>query len=312
MKAVKTILCTLIWLSVVLFILPTNNYYLDLIQSFTFHALLGYLAITLLFGLMRWRIVAASAVSVSFLLAVHLLPHINNGFSSQYQVYGKPFKVAHFNVLYNNTQFQQTISQALSADADILSFQEVSTDWAFRLMEGLEKKYPYFAMTEHKVHGVAIFSRYPLENINTYHWTGEPNLTGDILYENKKVHFIATHTLSPRSPERFENRNQHLDQVANYVQNIDGPVLAIGDFNAVPWSQHIVKIKDNTDLKDSRKSISATFPAEYSLGLPIDYILHSDELSCLDFDTVDAHGSDHKGVIGEYAFTQPDLLVELR
>ncbi|WPP50871.1 endonuclease/exonuclease/phosphatase family protein [Catalinimonas niigatensis] len=311
MKFIKYTLAFLIWSTVVIFILPSESYYIDLIQSFTFHALLVYLTVTIVFALMRWKYVAASGVGVCFLLAVHLMPHINNEVSSDYTVYGRPFKVAHFNVLYNNTSYNETLSHALKTDADIISFQEVSEAWIYELMDGLDHEYPYFAISEHEIHGVAIFSRYPLENLKTYHWTGEPNLTGDIMYDGNKVHFVATHTLSPRDPERFENRNEHLNKIAEYVQQLEGPVLAIGDFNAVPWNQHIVQIKQSTDLMDSRKSLTSTFPANYALGIPIDYIFHSDELNCLNFEALEAVGSDHKGVIGEYAFTSPSLLVDM-
>lgn len=311
MKFIKYTLAFLIWATMVIFIIPTNNYYIDLLQSFTFHAMLVYLTVTILFALMRWRYVAASGVGVTFLLAVHLLPHLNNGISSDYEVYGNSFKVAHFNVLYKNTNYDKTVKHALETEADILSFQEVSVDWVYRLMDGLDHEYPYFAISEHKIHGVAIFSKYPIDNLKTYYWTGEPNLTGDILYDDKKVHFVATHTLSPRDPQRYQNRNEHLNKIAEYVQQLEGPILAIGDFNAVPWNQHIVQIKQSTDLMDSRKGLASTFPANYALGIPIDYIFHSDELNCLDFQAIESMGSDHKGVIGEYAFTSPSLLVDV-
>ncbi|WKN30876.1 endonuclease/exonuclease/phosphatase family protein [Porifericola rhodea] len=259
---------------------------------------------------MRWKYVAVSGIIVCFLLSIHLLPHIGSPTFTQHQISGNRIKVAHFNVLGSNRHFKDIIDNSMALNADLLSFQEVDKEWALELMDGLESEYPYFAISEHEVHGVAIFSKYPVENLATYHWTGEPTLTGDILFENQRVHFVATHTLSPRSPQRYEKRNQHLSKIAEYVNHIEGPILAIGDFNAVPWSQHIVKIKQNTDLKDSRKSITSTYPSNYSLGLPIDYIFHSDELSCISFEALEAKGSDHKGVLGEYAFnSETDMLV---
>ncbi len=311
MRFIKFTIAFLILASSLIFLVPFDVYYVDLIQSFTFHALLIYLVVTLFFTLLRWKYVAFCGVGVSLMLAVHLLPHFSNGINNEYEVHGKTIKVAHFNVLGSNRHFEEIISNAINLDVDVLSFQEVEKAWAYQLMDGLEDKYPYFAITDHKVHGVAIFSKHPLKDLQTYHWTGEPTLTGDIMYEGKTVHFVATHTLSPRNAERFENRNKHLDMIANYVNQLDGPVLAIGDFNAVPWSKSIVNIKENTDLIDSRKGVIGTYPANYSIGLPIDYIFHSNELNCLNFEALDAKGSDHKGVLGEYSFTTPELLVDI-
>lgn len=311
MKFLKFTLAFLVLTSSLIFLITPENYYVDLIQSFTFHAMLVYIVATILFGLLKWKYAASSGVMVCFLLAAHLLPHIDNSVTNNYEVYGKSFKVAHFNVLYNNDNFEETVDYAIQTEADVISFQEVTKDWAYKLMDGMEQEYPYFAISEHKVHGIAIFSKYPIENLKTYNWTGEPNLTGNIVYNDKKVHFVTTHTLSPRSPQRYQNRNEHLTKLAEYVKNIDGPVLAIGDFNAVPWNQYIVKIKESTDLVDSRKSIASTYPANYPLGLPIDYIFHSDELSCINFEAIEAKGSDHKGIIGEYAFNTPTMLVDM-
>lgn len=311
MKFIKYTLVIFILLTSVVFVIPSEYFYIDLIQSFTFHALLGYITVSLIFAALRWKYVALTGFVVSFLLAVQVFPHISNGFSQNYAVDGTSFKVAHFNILGSNRHFDEIISNSLELNADILSFQEVEREWAYKLMDGLEKEYPYFAITEHAFHGVAIFSKYPLENMKTYHWTNEPTLTGDIVYEGKKLHFVATHTLSPRSEERFQIRNQHLNKIAEYVKQQEGPIVAIGDFNAVPWSQSIVNIKQSTDLVDSRKGFTSTFPADMPLGIPIDYIFHSDELSCLNFESVDAIGSDHKGVIGEYTFTSPRMLVDM-
>lgn len=302
MKVFKLFVSGLIWISVIFFLLPTDHYYIDLLQSFTFHAGLGYLALTCFFALLGWRTVAASGVAVCFLLAVHLLPHINNG-SSTYEVYGQPFRVAHFNVLASNTLYERSIRSAKNTDADLISFQEVNMGWINQLIEKLEAEYPYYVFVDGEVHGVAVFSRFPIDNVRQYRWTGEPTLTGNVLLNGHKIHFVSTHTLSPRSPERSSNRNLHLQKMAEYVSGLEGPVLAIGDFNTVPWSKPILHMKALTDLKDSRKSLSPTFPADYQLGIPIDYIFHSDEINCLRFDAIDAEGSDHRGVIGEYAFS---------
>ena len=303
MKLLKWVVGVLLWLSVGFFLIPTDNYFIDLLQSFTFHAVLVYLSLTCIFAFLRWRNLAASGVSVCFLLAAHLLPHIINSSSADYEVDGKAFRVAHFNILASNTSYEKSIRKALSTDADLISFQEVNIRWINQLIEKLETDYPYYAFVDGEVHGVAVFSRFPLEDIRQYYWTGEPTLTGNVILDDKNIHFVTTHTLSPRSPERSRNRNLHLQKVTEYITKVKGPVLAIGDFNTVPWSKPITHMKEHAQLRDSRNGLVPTFPAEYQLGIPIDYILHSDEISCLKFDAVDSAGSDHRGVIGEYAFS---------
>ncbi|MEQ9438302.1 MAG: endonuclease/exonuclease/phosphatase family protein, partial [Cyclobacteriaceae bacterium] len=176
----------------------------------------------------------------------------------------------------------------------------------------LKARYPYDDLASSPVHGVAVFSKYPVENFTTYYWGSEPNLTGNIILPDTTVHFVATHTLSPRSEERYAKRNQHLKQMAHYLESINGPVLAIGDFNAVPWNPAIVQIRRQSNLIDSRKGLTPTYPADWNVGgIPIDYILHSNELKCLGFQSIDMAGSDHKGVLGEYQLVAHEIQSEI-
>jgi endonuclease/exonuclease/phosphatase (EEP) superfamily protein YafD len=284
-----------------LFIWPADMYYLDLLQSFSFHAMLGFLLLSGLLAYLRWKIPALGALLLSLLLAMHLIPHINSSHVPEHVSPGHPLKVAHFNVLANNPSHEASIRLALETGADVISFQEVNMRWINVLMDGLAKQYPYYAFTNGGVHGVALFSKHPLENVKTYQWTGEPNLTGDLIVGGQQLHFVATHTLSPRTAERYANRNQHLEEMGRYVSRQKGAVIAIGDLNAVPWSRGIVKMKAIAALSDSRRGVVPTYPSNLREGgIPIDYILHSEEITCLNFQAVEPAGSDHRGVIGHY------------
>ncbi|MBK9504946.1 MAG: hypothetical protein IPO03_06220 [Bacteroidetes bacterium] len=75
--------------------------------------------------------------------------------------------------------------------------------------------------------------------------------------------------------------------------------------NAVPWSEQVETLLKTTQLKDSRKDLSATYPAQSPLQIPIDYIFHSPELSCEQFKTQGGTTSNHLGIIGYYNFKTP-------
>ena len=215
--------------------------------------------------------------------------------------------------------------QALASEADLLSFQEVTPGWAEELTQRLGDAYPYYHVVSdpHDAQGMAIFSRHPLKNVQTRYWADVPNIVGDIdlttpretteaamrddnpfaggLPGDTTVHFVASHTLSPRSESRYRRRNEHIRHIAHYLQSVDGPVLAIGDYNAVPWNPSIVAMKEKARLYDSRRTFTPTYPSRLQDGgLPIDYVFHSDDFTCLDFYAVTAAGSDHRGVVGTY------------
>lgn len=235
------------------------------------------------------------------MILLFLMLHISSSTNYQYQDPGVTFKVAHFNVLCSNTMYDTTIKQALTSQADLISFQEIDTLWNHQLIQGLQEDYPYYHYAKGHPHGLLVFSKFPLDNAKTYYWAGVPSLAGDVMLPATEVHFITTHTLSPRNKARYEKRNEHLKRMAGYLGSADKPVLAIGDFNAVPWNPNIIQIKEQSEMEDSRKSITPTFPSHLkSGGIPIDYILHSPELTCLEFDAVETLGSDHRGVVGIY------------
>ena len=322
-------LCALIIvLSSLAFIVPISFYELDLLQSFAVHALAGYVGLTLLFILFRaWRLSAASggaAVVLLWVLHAYVIQP-----APTLTAEGHPFTVAHFNVLASNHQYNNVIRQALASKADLLSFQEVAPHWVDQLTQGLCDAYPYYYMVTDPwdTQGLAVFSRYPLKNVQTHYWSDAPNITGDIDLTNgvnsrfvsreetheetvgdTVVHFVASHTLSPRSESRYRRRNHQIRQIARYLKSVDGPTLAIGDYNAVPWNPYILAMKREASLYDSRRTFTPTYPSRLrDGGIPIDYVFHSDDFACLSFRAVSAGGSDHRGVVGTYLLRPPAL-----
>ena len=316
-------------LSSLAFILPVSFYELDLLQSFAVHALVGYISLALLFILFRAWWLSASAGGATLVLLLFLHSYVIQP-TSVLTAEGHPFTVAHFNVLASNRQYDHVIRQALASEADLLSFQEVSPPWADHLTQRLCDSYPYYHVVTDPwdTRGIAVFSRYPLKNVQTHYWSDSPNITGDIdvtsrvaanstdqeqetaeaLRGNTIVHFVASHTLSPRSQSRYRRRNEQIRQIADHLKSVDGPVLAIGDYNAVPWNPYIVAMKQEARLYDSRRTFTSTYPSRFQDGgLPIDYVFHSDDFACLDFYAVSAEGSDHRGVVGTYRLKQAVL-----
>lgn len=299
-------------LSALAFVLPTSFYALDLLQSFAMHALVGYLLLLGLFILIRAKQLAIGAGGAGAVLLLCLHSYIMPP-TLPPAADGHAFTVAHFNVLASNRQYNPVIKQALASEADLLSFQEVAPHWADQLTQRLRDAYPYYHVVTDPwdTRGMAVFSRYPLKNVQTHYWTKSPNITGDIdlsgwIAPNEKlgdtlVHFVASHTLSPRSESRYRRRNEQIRHIADYLKSVEGPVLAIGDYNAVPWNRSIVAMKQEAQVFDSRQKFTSTYPARLrGGGLPIDYVFHSEDFTCLDFYAVPAEGSDHRGVVGRY------------
>lgn len=276
-------------------------YLIALFRSYTVQlAILGYMGIV--FFLLKQKPIHYGISIISTLLS------ISTFFTSMNHSEHRPngvvdFTVAHFNVYKFNHDFDSVIQSAVETDADLISFMEIDSKWDVKLKEKLMDDYPYIVSIprESCCYGLSIFSKTKIHNADV-EWFGEhPNVTGAIDVNDTTVQFVCSHTAAPTSLNRFKNRNDQIDEISNYVNNLDTPVLVIGDFNSVPWDVNINSFKKATGLSDSRKSLCPTYPAWLTaLMIPIDFIFHSNELFCSSFSNIDTHSSDHYGVVGKY------------
>jgi len=213
-------------------------------------------------------------------------------------------RIAHFNVLKSNEDYLGTIKAAKSTQADFISFQEVNKEWQNALTESLADAYPYsFSLPlESCCFGIAVFSKHPLTDVESFYSGSLPNIRGNMIIDGTSVHFVTSHTSAPTSYNRYQQRNQHLSELATLLEKVTGPKVAIGDYNSVPWDSAITGFKQTTLLKDSRKTVTPTYPAYLKIAsVPLDYIFHSQELTCVGFTSIEGTSSDHLGILGTYS-----------
>jgi len=286
----------------IVLLVPSFNFELTLIQSFLFQAMILYGVLSAF-----WIYKAHYRVSVvNFVVFFALLVKISMPIPtrSEFLTSNESIKIMQFNVLVNNYRYAATIEQIKKENPDFISFQEVSDDWANALELGLGKDYPYFQVVRHpdESQGLAIFSKHPMRALQYHEWSGTANLSGQLLIGEEAVNFLSLHTRSPMTKEKWQTRNQHIDAAADFVAAQKGEFLVLGDFNTVPWDQQLSKFRKKTQLKDSRKKLTPTFPAwgpKYVAQIPIDYIFHSKGISCQSLDSVKLT-SDHEAVIGNF------------
>lgn len=209
--------------------------------------------------------------------------------------------VAQFNVLKFNTNHESVIESIKSSCADIVSLQEIDGDWAKDIQQNISSLYPYsFSYpSEYCCFGIALYSKIPLKNAQLQ-WLGEvPNISADIVWNGESIHVLSAHTHAPISKNKFEKRNVHIHDIANYLKGISSAKLVIGDFNSVPWDNFLSRFKEESKMHDSRHSYVSTFPSFLGkFGIPIDYIFHSSELECINFTAIPSKDSDHNGIKG--------------
>jgi len=279
-----------------------NFYLISLFNSLSFQIVIALLVFSILLMILK----KYQFGIISFASALYLLASIsvfdNTQHSSANSLYN--FTVSHYNVLRTNKDYNTIINSALNSNSDIISFQEISSDWKKILISKLSKKYPYHIIEDNDLDffGIALFSKHKIEKPKIVYIQGVPNIFASIEKNNTFIDIITVHTNSPISKTRFKQRNMHIKHLSQILKNNKNPLLVIGDFNAVPWDSNIKNFEKTTGLKDSRNAFLSTWPRQLSyLGIPLDYIFHSKKLTCVNFQVVDKTSSDHCGIKGVYS-----------
>lgn len=113
------------------------------------------------------------------------------------------------------------------------------------------------------------------------------------------VRVLGTHPVSPLTPARAEQRDVQLAWIADWAEHAQDPVVVVGDLNATPWSPAFRSLLDDGDLMDSQRvhGVQASWPAPWGpLGLALDHVLHSSDITVVDRRLGPSFGSDHRAV----------------
>lgn len=279
-----------------------GTYPLVLFRSFAVHFLFLCIALVL-WLLIRKKWLAATLVVIPIFLVQSFLPAILS-LERETPEKSPELRIAHFNIFKPNRAYEQATDRIKRCNADLITIQEVDDRWARILRNKLGKTYPHHELVPMEDdYGVAVFSRLPFENIRVSDPDRYPAILGTLKLKGKNISFYTTHTKAPVLPWGFHLRDRQLERASSRIEELPSPRFLMGDLNAVPWDGKLLKLKEHSGLKGSRKGYSATFPAWMGpLGIPIDHILHSQEVECLEFRTVRGTNSDHLGVVGDYRF----------
>lgn len=196
--------------------------------------------------------------------------------------------VGHVNVSSVEASYKTFLSQVKVENLDVISFQEIKPDWSIFLRKELSEIYPYQAENVRiDPFGMAIYSKYPIVNVDTIFYKQVPGLEVMILLpDENKIRVFNTMLLPSIDNQLDELQDNQLKYLGNYLNQNQSTSLIMGDFNMVYWSSRIRDFRIKTGLKNSRRDVSSSV-----LSIPYDHIFHSPDLECTMFrDLVDSLG----------------------
>jgi vancomycin resistance protein VanJ len=159
-------------------------------------------------------------------------------------------RVVSFNQLYGNRDFDGLASLLRELDADVVAIQEFSEPFEEQAFEQLSDVYPYqsgFA-SEHRL---GVLSKFPLEQVEIVE--GEFAQQMFVVVGEQRFTLFNVHLDSPILKRICEDgscrfvfdsvqRNHEYPQLLALLQSVDGPFLALGDFNtndSEPWYERL-------------------------------------------------------------------------
>lgn len=297
----ERLVAAMLLIPAIILLIPSYTFTLTLLQSFLFQAMLVYGLFSILWIVKHHYRLASINFGIYLLLLIKINGPIDMGYSLSQG--GEELKVMQFNVHAINNTYEETIARVIQLAPDFVSFQEVGPVWADLLERGLKADYPFYSVMKHPMEsqGIAVFSKYPLVDTQRMLWAGTANIAGKVQVGEEQINFLALHTASPTTKLRWGHRNAHIQAAKHFVNANEGEFLVLGDFNTVPWDKRLISFRSNTDLKDSRKKLTPTYPTwnPFVAQIPIDYIFHSKGIGCDSLNAVTIT-SDHKAIMGTF------------
>ncbi|NBN63287.1 endonuclease/exonuclease/phosphatase family protein [Pannonibacter tanglangensis] len=240
---------------------------------------------------------------------------------------GQPFRVVSINLEMRYLGDAEFMAYLESLNADVLVFQETNWRQQLRYREKIRKETgplvglgPYFSTHVIGTLGsITFFSRYPILSSESIpvgdvcgagRWGEREILRITLDVKGKPVTFVALHPESPRSPCRFEARQNYYATLGLTLAALrregQGPVLLAGDWNMSPWSAHFSQLLEAGGLKTRFPTFMPVitrfffdYRLSWFLGSAVDHIAVSPDVEIRSVTLGPDVGSDHVPLIAD-------------
>ena len=275
-------------------------WWLDVLANFRAQYVVALVMLGLLVMMSRWRrlgyaVLAVAAVNLAFVLPLFIG-------SPADPVLGAPtVRVMSFNLLSTNESYSEVIEYIETVDPDLVLLHEASRPWEVAMGEAGFEHELIRPRSENLIFGTLVLARGSnIEGVSYGFATTQPRAV-EITWRpdgwNEVLSVLSTHPLAPTERERAALRDSQLAFAADWAANAEQPFFVVGDFNATPWSWPFRNLMATADVRNSQAGFglqpSFATTSNVLLRVPIDHLVHGEELEVLDRRLGPAMGSDH-------------------
>ena len=211
------------------------------------------------------------------------------------------FSLLTLNVLQDNREYDRTLDLIRREDPDLILLTETDQAWIDAL-EPVLSGYPgRIERPLDNTYGIAFASKLPMSNasIQDFAQKDTPSVLATLQAGDNSFRMIGLHPRPPKPKQDTEERDAEIVIAARMSRELRMPVLTLGDFNDVAWSDTTSLFKGIGRFLDPRvgRGTYATFPAGMVwLGWPLDHLFATEEFLLDTMEVGASVGSDHRPV----------------
>ncbi len=275
-------------------------WWLDVLANFRAQYVAALTVLGLALMLTRWRRTGLMVLLAAIVNVVPVLP-LYVGSPGDSEPGAPSIRVMSFNLLSDNESFSGVIDYIRAIDPDLVLLHEASQPWEVAVgAAGLDYEI-IRPRADRLIFGTLVLIRgEDIEAVSYGFGKAQPRAV-ELSYRPtgwpQGIEVLSTHALAPSEEERAGLRDAQLGFAADWAAAREGPIFVVGDFNATPWSWPFRNLIDQAELKNSQIGfgLHLSFPATSNvlLRVPIDHLVHSEELIVRDRRLGPSLGSDH-------------------
>jgi endonuclease/exonuclease/phosphatase (EEP) superfamily protein YafD len=281
----------------------------DLIANFRPQMAVGLLVVAVLYAMTagRWWALAflgAALVNVAVILPLYLADPAEPG-------PGGTLTIASFNVQTGNPNRAEVMGWLVGTEADVLLVHEGSSDWIAAAERHAASYRIVVGPPPGRVYGTIVLARDPAvaAEIVRVGLERQPIARVTASLDGEPVVILAVHPRAPIDGNEARLRDDLLDGLGEYAAVTPGSVVVAGDLNTTPWSHAFRSMAAAADLHNSLLGygLQPTWPAGLRVfAVPIDHLLHTEDLTTVARSTGPSLGSDHRPILVTVARAAPD------
>jgi len=209
------------------------------------------------------------------------------------------------NVYQYNDQYEQLSKMIGDHNSDVVLLLETNDDWEEGLFDIMKNYDHVIKKIQENTYGIILMSKMYLELGQINHLVSKsiPSVEIVVNKNSRDIRIIGLHPQPPIPGQVLSSvpKEKEMLAAASIVDtHADNELtVVVGDLNDVAWSAIASKFKQLTGLVDPRegRGFYSTFPAYSPIKIPLDHVFCSPSFKLIEFDTLEAIGSDHRPVL---------------